>query len=317
MAGISDAADGIKAIKMSVVLRKHGTISATPPFDFEKSLDYLRQSPPPALNQTVSDTWFLKAFRLDGQTVLCRVSSEAGTGEPLVDYELYSDREVSDGLESAWVDRLSAFLGLRDDLSGFYALAEADPLFAPILQELFGYHPVRFPTPFEAAAWAILSQRNRMTTARNMHQKLVCRFGHSAELDGTVCWAFPEPHELAGLSEGDLAVVARSLRRGEYLIEAARAFTMASPEFLHEAPSSELEDWLRGINGIGPWSAGFILLRGLGCSESFPLMDLRIVEAASRVYGRGLTLAASDLKRIAKGYGPWQGHWAQYLRLAA
>ena len=292
-------------------------MSASPPFDFAKSLDYLRRFPPAALDQAVAADSFIKAFRLRGQTVVASVSNVGRGTKPGLDYTLYSEQGVSGDLESALRERLRSFLSLDDDLSQFYTLAKEDPQFQPVLEDLFGYHPVRFQSPFEAAVWAILSQRNRMTTARNMYRRLVRRFGYEAELYGLTYWAFPEPHDIAGRSEGDLAVVARNLRRGEFLIDAARAFALVPPDFLTSGEYAEVKVWLRGINGIGPWSADFILLRGLGRSEIVPLPDRNIIEAASRLYGQGLTLSDEEVLRIGQKYHPWQGYWAHYLRIGA
>ena len=295
----------------------HGRIEATPPFDFGKSLAYLRAFPPTAMDQAVSDDSFIKAFQVQGRTLVASVTGSAFADKPCLNYTLFSDKSVSRELESAFTDRLRSMLSLADDLSPFYSLAKGDPKFQPILQSLFGYHPVRFQSGFEAAVWAILSQRNRMATARNMYRNLVRSFGHKAEVDGITCWAFPEPEEIAGCSEGDLAFVARNLRRGEFLIDAARAFAMVPPGFLDSAEYEEVEEWLRGINGIGPWSASFVLWRGLGRSQTVPLPDRAFLDAASRVYGGGTTLSDAEVLRIARRYHPYQGYWAHYLRIGA
>ena len=311
---------------------RRGRIEATPPFDFGKSLDYLRAFPPTAMDQAVAGDSFIKAFQIQGRTLAASIegsafvdkanlnnSNKGGTSldQPHLNYTLFSDKSVSRELESAFTERLSSMLSLADDLAPFYALAKADPQFQPIMQSLFGYHPVRFQSGFEAAVWAILSQRNRMATARNMYRSLVRSFGHTAEVDGVTCWAFPEPEELAGCSEGDLAFVARNLRRGEFLIDAARAFTMVPPGFLDSAEYEEVKEWLRSINGIGPWSASFVLWRGLGRSQTVPLPDRPFLDAASRVYGGGITLNDVEVLRIAQRYHPWQGYWAHYLRIGA
>lgn len=299
-----------------------GRLAATPPFDFGKTLDYLRAFPPTAMDQAVADDSFIKAFQVQGRTLAAvingsAIEEDASPDQLHLNYTLYSDKSISTELESAFTDRLSSMLSLGDDLRPFYALGEQDPKFQPILESLFGYHPVRFQSGFEAAVWAILSQRNRMATARNMYRNLVRSFGHSVEVDGITCWAFPEPEELAGCSEGDLAFVARNLRRGEFLIEASRAFAMAPPDFLASAGYAEVEEWLRGINGIGPWSASFVLWRGLGRSQTVPLPDRTFLDAASRVYGDGVTLSDAEVLRISRRYHPWQGYWAHYLRIGA
>ena len=303
-----------------------GRILATPPFDFGKTLAYLRAFPPTAMDQAVADDSFIKAFQVQGRTVAASVegsteqsSNEKHTAsdETSLNYTLYSAKAISADLEAAFAARLSSMLSLSDDLTPFYVLAEKDSKFQPILQSLYGYHPVRFQSGFEAAVWAILSQRNRMATARNMYRSLVRSFGHSVEVDGITCWAFPEPEELAGCNEGDLAFVARNLRRGEFLIDVARSFAMAPPDFLESAEYQEVDDWLRGINGIGPWSASFVLWRGLGRSQTVPLPDRAFLDAASRVYGDGITLSDEEVLRIARRFYPWQGYWAHYLRIGA
>ena len=302
---------------MDILERKRGELLATPPFDFGQSLDYLRRFPPAALDQAIAEKSLIKAFRIQGQTLVSQIFSSEGAPERELRYVLYSSSAVSEELESAFLGRLRSFLSLDDDLTQFYAMAEEDLQFRPIALDLYGYHPVRFQSPFEAAVWAILSQRNRMATARNMYRRLVRRFGYEVELDGVTCVAFPEPQEIAVCSEGDVSFVARNLRRGEFLIDAARAFAMVPPDFLATAEYAEVEAWLRGIHGIGPWSASFILLRGLGRSETVPLPDRNIVEAASRIYGTGVTLTAAEVLRIAQRYNPWQGYWAHYLRIGA
>ena len=181
---------------MPVTLRKKGAICASLPFDFNKSLAYLRHAPPPALDLAVTDCSFIKAFRIHGQTLLASVSGSEVTEQPGVEYKLFPGRKISDEKESALVERLCSFLGLDDDLGHFYSLSDSDPYFKPIVQALFGYHPVKFQSPFEAAVWAILSQRNRSTTARNMFRRLVSRFGYKVEHDGVACWAFLEPQDL-------------------------------------------------------------------------------------------------------------------------
>lgn len=296
---------------------RQGRLEATPPFDFAKSLAYLRAFPPTAMDQAVADDSFIKAFQVQGRTLAARIEGSGSSGQTHLNYTLFSNKPVSNESESAFTHRVSSMLSLADDLRPFYALAEKDPEFQPILRSLFGYHPVRFQSGFEAAVWAILSQRNRMATARNMYRSLVRSFGHKAEVDGITCWAFPEPEELAGRSEGDLTMVARNLRRGEFLIDAARSFAMVPPDFLESAEYEEVEEWLRGINGIGPWSASFVLWRGLGRSQTVPLPDRPFLDAASRIYGGGVTLSDAEVLRIARRYHPWQGYWAHYLRIGA
>ncbi len=60
------------------------------------------------------------------------------------------------------MDRLGFYLSLQDDLRPFYAIADADPDFAPVARGLYGFQQVKFLTPFEHLCWAILTQRTPM-----------------------------------------------------------------------------------------------------------------------------------------------------------
>ena len=233
-----------------------------------------------------------------------------------MEYTLFSEQPINEATKSATTQRISSFLSLTDDLRPFYALAREDTDFAPIVDQLYGYHQVKFLTPFETACWAILTQRNTMAIASKMKRALVERFGSRLELDGTEYWAFPEPVQLAMVNEGELTALIRNGRRGEYLSAVANAFSEVDEHFLKDAPTEEVTAWLHGIKGLGQWSVEFILVRGLGRMEYVPLTEKRLVEAVSKVYGHGEYLSREEIQRIANHYGLWQGYWAHYLRVA-
>ncbi len=294
-----------------------GTLTPTPPFDFSKSLQFLGIFGPTKNEQTVSTHSLTKAISIDGQTVVFQLTSIGTIEKPELEYSLFSAKPFSQAMENAVVECITFFLSLKDDLQPFYRLGRADPDFAPIIEHLYGYHQVKFLTPFENACWAVLTQRNPMKIAQQTKQALVEKYGSSLEVSGSVYWAFPEPMQIAVVDESELLKMIRNDRRTEYLVAAARAFSEADEEFLKTASDEEVEAWLRNINGIGDWSATFIMVRGLGRMERVPLTEARLFEAASKVYGHGEELNRDDLKRLADKYGLWQGYWAHYIRVTS
>src|SRR6266581_9130800 len=297
--------------------QKTGILIPTPPFDFSKSLQFLGIFGPTKNEQTVSTHSLTKAISIDGQTVVFQLTSIGTTEKPGLEYTLFSKDTITEATENAVTERMAFFLSLKDDLQPFYRIGRDDPDFAPIIEHLYGYHQVKFLTPFENACWAVLTQRNPMKIAQKTKQALIERFGSSLKVNGTVYWAFPEPIQIAIVNEGELLRVIRNDRRTEYLIATARAFSEVNEEFLKTAPDEEVEAWLRNIKGIGEWSATFIMVRGLGRMERVPLTETRLFEAASKVYGHGEVLNRDDLKRLAETYGSWQGYWAHYIRVAS
>ncbi len=294
-----------------------GALTPTPPFDFDKSLQFLGIFEPTKNEQRVSSHTLRKAICIDGQTVVFQLASTGTTEDPKLEYTLFSAQQIPEATKDTVVERVNFFLSLDDDLEPFYRIGREDSDFAPVIEHLYGYHQVKFLTPFENACWAVLTQRNPMNIAQKTKQALTERFGSSLEMNGAVYWAFPEPIQIALADERELLSLIRNERRTEYLSAVARAFSEVDDEFLKTAPDEEVETWLRNIKGLGEWSVTFIMVRGLGRMERVPLTEKRLVEAASKVYGFSEEMSREALQRLADKYGPWQGYWAHYLRVAS
>jgi DNA-3-methyladenine glycosylase II len=292
-----------------------GTLIPTPPFDFDKSLNFLGVFMPTKQEQTIASHTLAKAISIDGQTIVFQLISIGTTDNPQLEYTLFSAEPITVEMQNAVVERMTFFLSLQDDLLPFYRIGQEDADFVPIIELLYGYHQVKFLTPFENACWAVLTQRNPMKIAQKIKQALIEKYGNHLEVHGNVYRAFPEPIQIAVADFEEILKLIRNDRRTEYLLATARAFSEANEEFLKTAPDEEVEAWLRNIKGIGEWSATFIMVRGLGRMESLPLTETRLLEAASKVYGHGKELGRQELKRLAERYGPGQGYWAHYLRV--
>src|SRR3954454_410016 len=167
-----------------------GTIEATPPFDFARSLAFLGHFPPTRDEQALSPGALTKAVIVEGRPVVFRVEANGTVEAPRLAYTLFAEEPIAAATERAAIDRIAFFLGLDDDLRPFYAIGRADPDFAPLIDQQYGYHQVKFLTPFENACWAILTQRNPMAIARKMKEALTRRYAAGLAVDGETYWAF-------------------------------------------------------------------------------------------------------------------------------
>jgi DNA-3-methyladenine glycosylase II len=290
-----------------------GTLRPTAPFDFAQSLRFIGEFMPTRDEQRLERQSLCKAVRVGSRTLAFKLTEEGTIDRPELTYTLYSEQPRSSPEIAAAEDGIGFYLSIHDDLQLFYAAAAADPPFARVVERLYGYHQVKFVTPFENACWAILTQRTPMAAARRAKDQLSERFGGAIAVDGEVYRAFPGPDDLAAAAEPELAALSGNERKGRYLAAAARAFGGVEERWLREAPYAEVERWLLAIDGIGAWSAAFILVRGLGRMERLP-QEERLVESASNVYGRPLDLAA--VEKLAERYGTMRAYWAHYLRAA-
>ncbi|WP_344576881.1 hypothetical protein [Nonomuraea roseoviolacea] len=271
-------------------------LGARAPFDFGASLRFLARFPPAGGEQEITGTTLVKAYRVAGHTVRARLSP-AGAG---LRCELESPDPLTDEVVTAAADRIRFHLSLDDDLTGFYEAA--DEGFRPVVERLRGYHQVKFPSPVENLVWAILCQRTPMRAAARAKAAIVAHAGNPYGAFPDVGQLLETPADLAG-----------DPRKAGRLRAALEAWARTDEAFLRHGPYEEVKAFLLGLPGIGPWSASFVLIRGLGRMEEAPI-DRELTRSAAAAYGR--TLGERELRDLAAGYGPWQGYWAHYLRVA-
>jgi DNA-3-methyladenine glycosylase II len=93
-------------------------------------------------------------------------------------------------------------------------------------------------------------------------------------------------------------------------VAAAFAAGAIDERALEKLSTPEAAEALRGVRGIGPWSAAVILLRGMGRLDTFPLRDSGVA--------RSLTLLAGepvDLDFVLETLGPARGMLYYHLLL--
>jgi DNA-3-methyladenine glycosylase II len=193
-----------------------------------------------------------------------------------------------------------------------YEVATADEAMAPVVADLFGYHHLRFPTPFEAACWAALSRRTPPPVAAGLRDALVRAAGRVVEVDGRDVSLFPTP----AMVRGHPAAVRDALddeRRAETVLAAAEAFVEAD---LSGLDTPTLRDRLEAVRGFGPRSAAFVAFRGFGRPSVLPAAEPRLRTAVGDAYGLA-DPTAEDVRRLADRYGDYRGYWAHYLRVRA
>jgi DNA-3-methyladenine glycosylase II len=293
-----------------------GILAPCAPFDGAKSLAFLRAFSPAAGEQTFTPTAMTKAVGLDGRAIACTLRNAGTLDTPALAYDLTSERPITDAEHAAMRDRISFFLDLDADLAPFYAIGAQDQHFAPVIKRFAGLHQPKFLTPFEIACWAVLGQRVPLSSAHRTKLVMVHRWGTHVDLPDATYWAFPEVAHLAAVPASDLAEVVDHVRKGEYLQAVIRFFLETDEAFLRHGAYDDVAAALRGIRGIGEWSAHFILVRGLGRMERISTVDGELAKAAAILYNAGQPLPEAAIRQIAASYGAHQGYWAYYARIA-
>lgn len=291
-----------------------GRLTPAAPFDFGQTLRFAEDFTPARGEQRVAANALTKAIIVGGRAIGFGVTSVGAVDAPALAYTLSAAAPFTPDRIAAGEDRLRFYLSLDDDLRPFYQIAQHDPALAPIVARCYGLHQMKFPTPFENAAWAILTQRMPIAVARVVKDRLTQRYGGSVQVEGETLWAFPDAKTLAEADPAELADLVRNERKTGYLSAASQAFSDVDEQWLRSGDYDGVEAWLRAIPGIGAWSASFILIRGLGRVERVT-PDAPLLEAAARAYGESITPTRFD--ELAARYGDTSGYWAFYLRAGA
>jgi DNA-3-methyladenine glycosylase II len=182
-----------------------------------------------------------------------------------------------------------------------------------LVERFPGKRPVCFPTPYEAAAWSVLSQRTSMAQATAAKRRLTDELGPRVEVDGVELGAFPAPDVLAGAR----AIPGVAGRRAERLRAVARAGVegVLDPDALRGVDADEAMARLQEIHGVGPFSAMLILGRGAGHPDLAPPAIAPARRAIADAYG----LADVDEERvraISEGWRPMRT-WVLFLLRSA
>ncbi|MTK64995.1 MAG: DNA-3-methyladenine glycosylase 2 family protein [Methanobacterium sp.] len=285
-----------------------GKLYPEDPFDFKQSLNFIDNFFSSSNDYLILENQLKTAVQLES-TVGFKVESTGTVDDPVLHYKLFSEQLNKNTVDKV-IDRITFFLSLNDDLKPFYQIAKTDDVFKEILDDLYGLHQVKFLTPFEAAAWAILSQRISMNVSRKMKEKLTEYVGNNIEFEGHNFQAFPSPEQLKNMDLDELISIIKNKRKSEYLLNAAEAFSSVDEKFLRTGPLEDVKNWLTDIKGIGEWSAHLELIRGLGRMEDYT-QDRMLQGCVEKHYG---STTSEKLDEIIRNYREFPGYWEYYLR---
>lgn len=305
-------------------------VALTPsgPFSLAASVRFLEGFTPASYQGAADDVLHLAFPADDGHsTVAVAVRQEEATeegeaGRVRAEFTTYPDTPAdpvsagtgpgpdSDSCEAARA-QLARILSLDVDGSGFPELA-ADPVVAGLMADCPGLRPVCFHSPYEAAAWAIIGHRIRMTQAAAIKARLAERHGRRVRIEGRTLYAFPTPPALRAITRAP-GLTEVKIERLHALAEAADAGELDAAR-LRSMPVDDALAALRDLPGIGPFSAELILIRGAGHPDVFPRHEPRLHAAMADAYGLDAT-SAGDIRRLAGIADRWQPYrsWVALL----
>jgi AraC family transcriptional regulator of adaptative response / DNA-3-methyladenine glycosylase II len=163
---------------------------------------------------------------------------------------------------------------------------------------------------FELAVRAVLGQQVTVAAARTLAGRFVERFGEPLTDAPEGCGRlFPTPERIAAATRDDIASLGIIGRRADSLIALAQAWptlAFANRDGPPEAAAAELT----AIPGIGPWTAGYMLMRGWSWPDAFPPGDVVVRKALS---GGGAPVSPKAYLEAAERYRPFRSYAVLHL----
>lgn len=295
-----------------------GIFHATPPYDFGKFLRYIDTFPPTKNEHTATDRQFIKSFRQNGQTLAFQVKPYEDESDQIkLECAVISKDVLPDDQQELAIFRTRQFLGIDEDLSPFYSIAEQDEHFRPIVQQFHGHRLVKFITPFEAVAWCIFKRNLPSAQAYQTKKKLAERMEYLVNINGIVYKAFPEPEDILNASPYDLEFAISDQEVIDKLNRAAETVQQWDELSLYDESYEQVRNKLLDINGIDRKAAIYIMTHGFGKTREVDFSDGALQSAITKIYGGTHDLNADEVQSIADRYNDWKGYWAYYLQLSS
>ncbi|MCB1044215.1 MAG: DNA-3-methyladenine glycosylase 2 family protein [Acidobacteria bacterium] len=136
---------------------------------------------------------------------------------------------------------------------------------------------------FEALMWVVVGQQINLSFAF----RLMCRLREICNHRVGDVLLLPNANQVAHLDAARLRENQFSMRKAQTLIDLAQWFDEHQPQLdqWQCLSSKRLQRMLLDLKGLGPWSVGYLLLRGAGRLEMIPQGDAGLLAALRRAYG--------------------------------
>jgi AraC family transcriptional regulator of adaptative response / DNA-3-methyladenine glycosylase II len=200
------------------------------------------------------------------------------------------------------VGRVRHLLDLDADPMSVVTALSADPHLAPLIERSPGRRAAGSVDPHETLVKAIVGQQVSVAGARTVAGRIAAAVGEPVAIgDPVLTHLFPSMEQLAAAGAGDLpmpAARADTIRRVAAMVAAGDLVLDAGID------RSAVVERLCAVRGIGPWTARYVVMRGLGDPDVFLESDLGVRQA----------LAAIDLPASAADrWRPWRTYAMHHL----
>lgn len=285
------------------------TLAYDQPYHWPFMLNFLANRIAPGIEQ-LENGIYRRRVRYDGLMGVIEVQPCPAEG-----YCLLRLPSRLSGYQQPIRERVQHLFDLRAKPISIATSLSADEQMAALVKR---YPGIRLPGAwdnFKVAVRAILGQQISVKAASTLYQRLIERYSDSTPLPHSTALSrvFPTP---ARLAQADLTEIGLPKRRAATVQGLAQAVADGTLSLNSTSSLPESLDALTALPGIGPWTANYIALRGLGQADAFLAGDLILRRSASPDPTNPMT--ERQLEQKSECWRPWRAYaamllWADYL----
>ncbi|MHA1722526.1 MAG: DNA-3-methyladenine glycosylase family protein [Candidatus Baldrarchaeia archaeon] len=234
---------------------------------------------------------------------------------PKILLEVFSEDRLSNREEKEILEIIDRCLGLKDDITSFYTLAERFPYLRQSVEDLYGMRICSFPDFFSAVILAVTLQMASYGRTERMIKLLYRNYGEKIVFDNVEVIVCPSPTRITNVSEEELKGRCNLGYRAAFIKACAEAVVSQKAPTIKELADMKAEEAKRvlmSLKGIGEYSAEIITPH-----PSFPV-DVWSVKIFCQLFkikvDRSLRAMIPIVKRYAfEKFGRWQKYVYTYI----
>ena len=233
----------------------------------------------------------------------------------LVTLNQLPDGELTGTIESdadteVVLKQVRRILSLNASGADWAAVGDRDPVLGAMQREHPGLRPVSFHSPYEAAAWSIISARRQRAQGTVVRNRIAEQLGRVYGEGDDRLYAFPTPERLLDL-EYVQGLEATKVERLHVVARAALDGQLDA-DLLLGMPTEQGMEHLMKLPGIGPTYGTLILLRGTGSVDAQTGVEPRLSTYLAHFYGLGAEATPDQITEIMAGWRPFRT-WSAVL----
>ena len=246
----------------------------------------------------------------DGETYRRSLDLPGGVG--VVGLVAHDDHVAARVELSSWSDlgvavqRIRRLLDLDSDPAAVDAALGSDTALAPLVAAMPGRRAPASVDPYETAVRAVIGQQVSVAGARTVAGRIAEHAGRTfGEPVDELTRVFPRSDELAVAPDEAFSMPGA---RRDTIRRLARAVADGDLELDVGSDPAVAHRQLLALKGIGPWTADYVVMRGLGHPDTFLTNDLGVRHALDR-----LGCLGRPADEHGSRWAPWRSYAVHHL----